>query len=70
MKALSRKEHVLAAAECHRKAVALKMHIAHLRGDAFGLRLQVAKLDEQAQWHLDYADALRTNQSQFMWSLV
>ena len=69
MSNLTAKQHVLAAAECHRNAVALKYHIAYLRGDAFGLRLQIAKLEEKVRWHLDYADAIKKNQQQFMYQL-
>jgi hypothetical protein len=70
MSNLTAKQHVLAAAECHRNAVALKNHIAYLRGDAFGLRLQVEKLEEKVIWHLDYAEAIKKNQQQFMYQLV
>ena len=69
MSNLTAKQHVLAAAECHKNAAALKDHIAHLRGDAFGLKLRITKLEEQVQWHLDYAAALRANQAQFMYTL-
>lgn len=67
---LSAKQHIQAAMECTKEAKQLESHIAHLRGDAFGIRLKVTKLQEKAIWHLDYADALKNNQSQFMWSLV
>ena len=70
MSELTIKQHIAKAIELTKEAKQLENHIAYLRGDAFGLRLQVTKLQERAIWHLDYADALRQNQSQFMWRLI
>jgi hypothetical protein len=63
-------QHLEEAMKLAKQAKALEEHIAYLHGDAFGLKLKAQQLHEKAQWHLDYAHALRTNQSHFMWSMV
>jgi len=63
-------QHLDEAMKLAKQAKALEEHIAYLHGDAFGLKLKVNKLREKGMWHLDYADALRANQAQFMWSMV
>lgn len=70
MSNLTRKQHLCAAVRATKEARALENHIAYIHGDAFDLRFKANQLHEKAQWHLDYAHALRTNQSHFMWSLV
>ena len=70
MSNLTRKQHLAAAIKATKEARALEDHVAYLHGDAFGLKLKAQQLHEKAQWHLDYAHALRTNQSHFMWSMV
>lgn len=70
MSNLTVKQHIAEAIKASKEARALENHIAYLHGDAFGLKLKANKLHEKAQWHLDYAHALRTNQSHFMWSMV
>jgi len=66
---LSAKQHIIAAMDCTEQAKNLEQHIAYLRGDAFGLRLKATQLREKAIWHMDFADAIKNNSTQYMYSL-
>ena len=70
MNTTSTKQHIEAAIACTKEAKQLENHIAYLRGDAFGLRLKITKLHEQAIWHLDFADAIKRNEQQYMWKII